>query len=274
MTMLRSLAILSVVAAATSDAACGTIRSSEPDGGVDSPGALSTSCKTLLEGNSRLDTGTYTLHTATGASYQAYCDMEHASGGWTLVLKVDGGASSSKFGYDNALWTNTMTLQEDKANLSRIEAKFSSFSEVGFSKIRVVMVETQAAEVMLDVTGASLMSLMRGPFVAVARPRQEWLNLVSGAVVQPNCNRSGINNSSRDPYVRVRIGMLANQEADCVTPDSFIGIGGGGGAMNGCFPGQGPGAWFVPPSAGSVSGGSCNPTPGSNHATFAYIYVR
>jgi hypothetical protein len=272
MTVPRSLAILRIVAAATSAASCGTIRSSEPDGGVDSSRTQAASCKTLLDENPRLDTGSYTLRTAAGASYQAYCDMEHASGGWTLVLKVDGAASSSKFGYDNALWTNTMMLREDQANTSRIEAKFPSFSEVGFSKIRVVLVETQAAEMTLDVTGTSFMTLMRSPFVAVARPRQEWLNLVSGAVVQPNCNKSGINNFANDPYVRVRIGMVANQEADCATPDSFVGIGGGGGAGSGCN--LGPGGPFVPPSAGSVSGGTCNPTPGPNHAAFAYVYVR
>lgn len=268
------LLILGFVAAATSGASCGTIGNSLLDVGLDAAASLPRSCKQLLDGNPLLDNGTFTLGTAAGVSYQAYCDMEHASGGWTLVLKVDGGAASSKFGYDNTLWTNTMTLQEDKADTSRIEAKFPSFGEVAFSEIRVVMVETQSAEMTLKVTGTSFMSVMRGPLIPITKARQEWLNLVSNAVVQPNCNKGGINNFFSDPAFRVRIGMLANQEANCTTPDSFVGIGGGGGVGNGCNPGPSPGVSFVPPSAGAVSGGSCNPTPGPNHAAFAYVYVR
>ena len=162
------------------------------------------------------------------------------------------------------------TLKADKVDTSHAEAKYRAFSEVAFSQIRIVMVEGQAAAMTLAVSGSSVLHLMRGPFVQVARPRQDWLALVPGAAVQPNCNQGGINNFSANPYVRVRIGMIANQEADCQTPDSFIGVGGGGGSGNGCF---GTGA-FLPPSAGSVSGGICNPTPGPNHPAFAYVYVR
>jgi hypothetical protein len=264
MTMQRSLAILSFAATATSGAACGTI-------GSDS---MPRSCKALLDSTPALDNGAYTLHTARGAPYQAYCDMENDSGGWTLVLKVDGGAANSQFGYNNSLWTSSLTLQDDKADTNRVEAKFRSFTEVAFSRIRVVMVETQPVALTLEVTGESLMSLMRGPFVQVDKPRQEWLSLVPGAVVQPNCNTGGVNNSRVDPFFRVRIGMLANEQVNCTSPDSFVGVGGGGGVGNGCNPGPSPGIAFVPPSAGSISGGVCNPTPGPNHVAFAYVYVR
>ena len=263
--------ILGFVVAATTGVSCGTISNSLSDAGMDSSPLLPRSCKQLLDDNPRLDNGTFTLGTSAGAAYQAYCDMEHASGGWTLVLKVDGGAATSKFGYDNTLWTNTMTLQEDKADTSRIEAKFPSFSEVAISEIRVVMVETESAEMTLKVTGTSFMSVMRGPFIPIAKTRQEWLNLVANAVVQPNCNKGGINNFFRDPFFRVRIGMVANEQADCNSPDSFVGIGGGGGVGNGC---NAHGTPFVPPSAGAVSGGICNPTSGPNHPAFAYVYVR
>jgi len=239
-----------------------------PDAGMKPPSPQS--CKALFDDNPALSSGAYTLRTADGTAYQAYCDMTTDGGGWTLVMKIDGTAASSQLGYDGALWTNTATLKAEQVDTSHVEAKYRAFNEVEFSQVRIVMVEAQSAAMTLAVSGSSVLHLMRGPFVQIARPRQDWLALLPGAIVQPNCNQGGINNYFANPLLRVRIGMVGNEQADCTSPDSFIGIGGGG-AGSGCFPGNG---MFVAPSAGSVSGGSCNPTPGPNHPAFAYLYVR
>jgi len=276
MTGVRRFAICGVAVVAMSGAACGKVTSAMPDATDGSmPDARMKppspqSCKALFDNNPALSSGAYPLRTADGASYQAYCDMTTDGGGWTLVMKIDGTAASSQLGYDGALWTNTATLKADQVDTSRVEAKYRAFNEVAFSKLRIVMVEAQSSAMTLAVSGSSVGHLMRGPFVQIARPRQDWLALLPGAIVQPNCNQGGINNSFANPFVRVRIGMVGNEQADCTSPDSFIGIGGGGGSGNGCF---GTGA-FLPPSAGSVSGGTCNPTPGPNHPAFAYVYVR
>lgn len=273
MTMQRTLLIISFACAATTGAACGLTGggdASTPDADMGKPPVLPRSCKELFDANPALDSGAYTLGTAAGASYQAYCDMEDDSGGWTLVLKVDGTAKDSQFGYDSPMWTNSMTLKDDKVDASRVEAKFRSFSEVAFTQLRLVMAANQTAAMTLNATGTSLSSLMRGPFVQLAPQRDQWMSLMGltdPKALQPSCDRSGINNFAADPSIRIRIGFTADSDPRCMVRDSFLGIGGGGGLENPCY-----GAAFVPPAAGVIGGGSCGVGPTT--PAFAYVYVR
>ena len=56
-----------------------------------------------------------------------------------------------------------------------------------------------------------------------------WRNLLKGSRLQPYCNRQGFNNIITGSVdVRVRIGILGNNENNCISPDSAIGIGIGG----------------------------------------------
>jgi hypothetical protein len=59
-----------------------------------------------------------------------------------------------------------------------------------------------------------LIAPTRADFVGLVAPTSQHL--------QSNCNRAGINNAS---LVRTRIGILANDEDDCGSPDSLLGIG-------------------------------------------------
>ena len=43
--------------------------------------------------------------------------------------------------------------------------------------------------------------------------------------MQQNCNIDGLNMKSYSQNIGVRVGLMANNENDCSTPDSFIGIG-------------------------------------------------
>jgi hypothetical protein len=59
--------------------------------------------------------------------------------------------------------------------------------------------------------------------------RGTWLNLIPNSTLQPNCNLGGINiNPAPSTQQRVRIGILGNNEADCLSADSRLGIGGYG----------------------------------------------
>ena len=53
--------------------------------------------------------------------------------------------------------------------------------------------------------------------------RNKWKSLISGSSLQRNCNREGFNVYYSG--IRVRLGILGNQENDCNTPDSYIGLG-------------------------------------------------
>ena len=50
--------------------------------------------------------------------------------------------------------------------------------------------------------------------------RSKWLSLLSGSRLQPYCNQEGINLLGT-----VRIGIVGNNENDCGTPDTFLGVG-------------------------------------------------
>lgn len=275
MTVQRMFSTLGLAAAAAHGTACGMVGHDDPR--PDAAPPLAHSCKELLDGDPSLDSGAFTLATAAGVPYQAYCDMVDDGGGWTLVVKADGNDPGSQFSYDSALWTNTATLRDQQVDTSRTEAKYRAFTEVGFSSIRLVMQEMFSTAMTLDVAGTSFMSLMRGPFIHLSRTRADWMQLIPDATIQAQCNQGGINNFVNDPYVRVRIGLLGNSAANCGAPDSFLGVGGGGGGLDPCYtaPGAAP---FVPPSAGAISGGTCTDMPGApvapDRPAFAYLYVR
>ena len=55
--------------------------------------------------------------------------------------------------------------------------------------------------------------------------RSQWKQLIQGSTLQPNCNREGFN-VFHGKYNEVRLGLVGNNENDCKTPDTFIGLGG------------------------------------------------
>ena len=63
--------------------------------------------------------------------------------------------------------------------------------------------------------------------------RSKWLSLLSGSKLQPNCNSEGINAMGK-----VRIGIGANEQNDCSSPDSFLGVGTRGGCSTGIYSGN------------------------------------
>ena len=77
---------------------------------------------------------------------------------------------------------------------------------------------------------SSLYSLIAdGNYRPTKLGRNTWKGLISGSSLQRNCNKEGFNAriTHHDEYgwPRARIGIIANQENDCDTPDSFLGLG-------------------------------------------------
>ena len=72
--------------------------------------------------------------------------------------------------------------------------------------------------------------IVNGNFKATNVERETWQSLISGsyALLQPHCNKKGFNiqnaNENRAES-HVRIGMVANNEKNCDTCDSFTGFG-------------------------------------------------
>ena len=59
--------------------------------------------------------------------------------------------------------------------------------------------------------------------------RAQWTSLIGGSSLQRNCNKEGFNIYVDSKHTRVRLGFMANNENDCNSPDSYVGLGSGGG---------------------------------------------
>ena len=72
---------------------------------------------------------------------------------------------------------------------------------------------------------SSLYSLIAdGKYRQTHLGRDKWKSLIPGSSLQRNCNREGFN-VYHHIATRVRLGIFSNQEDDCQSPDSFIGLG-------------------------------------------------
>ena len=94
-----------------------------------------------------------------------------------------------------------------------------------------MVIDQKTNFIVIDKQASSLYSLIAdGQYRATSLGRNTWKTLIgSQASLQRNCNKEGFNalftvrgNS------RARIGIVANQENDCLTCDSRIGFGTGG----------------------------------------------
>jgi len=160
------------------------------------------------------------------SSFQAYCDMASDGGGWTLLMKVDG--TKTTFSYDSAYWTNTSLYNSSYLGFDSTEAKLKGFDSVSFDELRVGLKYNNVLNwVKISKTANSLYDLLKsGSYVSISLGRTAWKSLLADSSLQPNCNREGFN--VYNDYSRVRVGIISNQENDCNTPDSRIGIGGAG----------------------------------------------
>ena len=89
--------------------------------------------------------------------------------------------------------------------------------------------------VVLFKQASSLHSLISdGLYRPTSLGRNKWKSLIGSASLQPNCNQEGFNTKwsfshPKEVLRAARIGILGNNEDDCVSCDSRIGFGTGGG---------------------------------------------
>jgi hypothetical protein len=95
----------------------------------------------------------------------------------------------------------------------------------------------------------------------------QWRRLIYRSSLQHNCNKEGFNAHVQNSiFTRVRLGLIANQENDCNTPDSFIGLGASGGWH---YCNYSPSA----NAAGNIA--QCSADNGNKNAkAMGYIFVR
>lgn len=183
------------------------------------------SCKELHAERPSLPTGVYKLQTlSTTNIFAAQCDMSEDAGGWTLALKVDG--TKANFGYFATYWENDTLFNEGQAADDTTEAKLASYVETPFDDVLLVMTEKGKGpqKKKISLKGTSLRSAIKGGAVTNLG-RDAWLSLIQNSALQANCNEEGLSVGNN---VRVRIGIVANKENDCNSPNSYLGVGGSG----------------------------------------------
>jgi len=153
------------------------------------------------------------------------------SGGWTLVMKIDG--NQPTFHYDSSLWVNNETFNAagGETGFDMNETKLPTYWDTPFSKICLAMkIDQQINFIVIDKFANSLYSLIvEGNYRFTSLGRDKWKALIgSQGSLQAGCNKEGFNVVSGDTsHARVRIGITANDAHDCHQCDSRIGFGTG-----------------------------------------------
>lgn len=233
------------------------------------------SCRQLaeLDEGDTLADGVYAIDPDTDGPtppFDAYCDMTFDGGGWTLVLKSDGNANT--FAYESMQWGSTTAFQPQFPDLDHNEAKLASYASVAFDELLVGIEAPPSVEdvpllewLVVPIAGDSLHALIQpGAYIPSMLGRDAWKALVSGSSLQLNCNREGLNTQSSQnlAHHRVRIGIVANEQNDCNSPNSRLGIGGAGEICG-----------TLPNPTGNFAG--CSPDNGDiNLVGFGVVLVR
>ncbi len=228
------------------------------------------SCAHLLVSGGASESGLYDLYPdgPAGGSFDAWCDMKRAGGGWTLALKVDG--REQTFTYASPLWTDTTLHNGNARALDDTEAKLRAFTDLPLAQMLVLMKPigapwSAAQSVKAPVSSSSLQALFAAAsYVQTSIGPAGWLSLLPYSTLQPYCLLEGFNvdTTTQTVHARARIGLIGNEQVDCVTPDSFVGVGTSGTICA-----------AAPWSAGNLS---CSfPTGGDRStAAFAAVLVR
>ena len=157
------------------------------------------------------------------------------------------------------------------------ETKLPTYWSTSFKELCVGMkVGNNLKFLSISYPAGSLYDLIAdGKYRATSLGRQKWKSLISGSSLQINCNKEGFNvfgTVYSSSYTRTRIGLIGNQESDCATPDSFIGIGCPGPA-NRHFTYLNCGVSNVINTCGNSA--TCSPDNGDKEVkAMGYIFVR
>ncbi|XP_028416386.1 uncharacterized skeletal organic matrix protein 5-like isoform X2 [Dendronephthya gigantea] len=238
------------------------------------------SCKEILDSQrNNTASGVYEISAGSNQVMNVYCQMSPVSGcsggGWTMVMKIDG--SQSTFRYSSSYWTNKTTFNDNdngrNGGFDNREFKGSTYWKTSFNEICVAMkYGGQLRALSFSHPASSLHDLFAdNNYRQTNVGRSQWKQLIQGSSLQRNCNREGFNVNLRPGHhARIRLGIAGNEQNDCKTPDSFMGLGGEGGTSYGI---SWCGSSLSLNTAGNLA--QCTPDNGTkNLKAMGYILVR
>jgi hypothetical protein len=175
----------------------------------------------------------------------AFCDMTRDGGGWTLLLKSAGGTT---LGYNDPAWTDTSLINPGDLTTQPNDAKYQGFLSLPVATLRGELDGFRyASQGFPGLTAAQIFA--GGPAYVSGYPT--FNTGAPGWSTQPNCQIFGVNTPF--DWAKTRFGWSANQENDCLSNDTAIGL---GLMNNGVFP-RGAGYYCLSTecSAGNMSAG-------------------
>lgn len=176
---------------------------------------LARSCDEILRGHPGSASGVYTIAPFSAEAYSAVCDMTD-DGGWTLLLKANGDAT---LGFDAAAWTNDALIAPDDLTTTLGNAKYPAFLSLPVTRLRGELDGYSYRKTFATQTARQIFSggaEISGPYAPLNPIGAPWS-------MQPNCQTFGVN--TEYPYAHTRFGWTANQEPNCETNDTAIGLG-------------------------------------------------
>jgi hypothetical protein len=173
------------------------------------------SCDELLQHRPGSSDGAYPIAPTGAAPFQAVCDMTRDGGGWTLLLKS---GVDPVLGYDAPAWTDDGLLNANDLTTQAGNAKYASFLSLPVTTLRG---ELDGFRYTQTFAGLTAREIFAGP-AAIVNQHPTFNTGALNWSTQPNCHTFGVN----IPYAtRARFGWSANQENDCLTNDTAIGLG-------------------------------------------------
>ena len=131
------------------------------------------------------------------------------------------------------MWTNkeTFAVQDGLEGLTDKQTKLASYWNTPFNKICLGMkVKNVQNWITIPYNATSFFDLISdGVYKNVNTGKKTWQSLINGSSLQSNCNKKGFNVVSPEAdfgsSLKVRLGILANNQNDCNSCDSCIGFG-------------------------------------------------
>merc|ERR1711939_114145 len=138
--------------------------------------------------------------------------------GMNALLAMKIGASDHQFWYADAKWSNSDLFDNGSSQ------KTDAFN-MAANEIKIKDTTTGNEIEWAHGLDAGLKDLVSGHHIDSGIALSTWHNWIAGSAGQNHCNRQGFQARDDSSWRPVRFGLVMNQENNCGTPDTSIGIG-------------------------------------------------
>ncbi|MCA9547718.1 MAG: hypothetical protein KC613_25115, partial [Myxococcales bacterium] len=165
--------------------------------------------------------------------YMGWCDQHTHGGGWDLAMQLSG----EGWGYADPVWTNAALVPAEVVSTEAfipppVRPENGKYRPFLGGAVGAVMVRFQrntpgdaSVSILLEAQRpiASLLALFTDGGALRPAGRPAWFNAL-GPLLQENCLAEGVNLTVGN-VPAARLGILGNNEPDCVSVDSMYGVG-------------------------------------------------